>query len=263
MPNVKKILTVVVSAALAVVGTVLLIPKADAVVGGREAAQPYPWLVNLTLSVPDEGDMHVCGATLISDRWAVTGGHCVTGLPAELMVVRVGSNDRTKGGEVRKVRRLVPHPSFFQSPDGKKVVADIGLVELDAPVKAQPIRIARTAPAPGTPTRIIGWGATCAEEVPACDENPVLVRELNTRISPARACKDIARASELCTGGKGAGACHGDSGGPQVRATGPGRWELVGLTSRLADHQTTCATVPSIYTSTAAYARWIARTIKQ
>src|SRR4051812_3369041 len=127
-------MTAVVAAALVVVGTVLLIPDADAVVGGRESAQPYPWLVNLTLAVPDEGDMHVCGASLISDRWAVTGGHCVSGLPAELMVARIGSNDRTSGGEVRKVRRLVPHPSFFQSPDGKKVVADIGLVEFDAPV---------------------------------------------------------------------------------------------------------------------------------
>jgi hypothetical protein len=45
LPNVKKILTVVVAAALAVVGTVLLIPKADAVVGGREAARRFRTMV--------------------------------------------------------------------------------------------------------------------------------------------------------------------------------------------------------------------------
>jgi snapalysin len=63
---------------------------------------------------------------------------------------------------------------------------------------------------------------------------------------------------EICTNNPGgnAGACYGDSGGPQVRRVS-GRWMLVGATSRSGNGSPTCATGPSIYGDLPAIRTWI------
>jgi secreted trypsin-like serine protease len=241
-----------------------LAPGADAVVGGRQARDAYPWLVNLSMSGVPDNESHVCGASMLTDRWAVTAAHCVDFPDDEIddLVARVGSRDRLRGGEVRHVARAVRHPEFHRDADGAGVRADIALIELSAPVDVRPVRIG-PATGPGMRTRIAGWGNTCSDPVPACDEFPVQLRELDAVVTNPDACSRMNRATELCTDYpvRGTGACSGDSGGPQVVAGGYNRWELVGVTSRTGNGENTCGDGPTIYTSARAFAGWINDTI--
>lgn len=235
-------------------------PSANAIVGGAVAEQPYPWMVNLAAGPEDA--WHLCGASMVTDRWAVTAAHCVTDVEVSDPLARVGSNDRTRGGQERRLSRIVVHPAYKEGSNGP-TFADLALVELDAPVDTAPVAIARTAPAPGTRARLLGWGNTCREATPACSRNPVPLHQLDTQVNAPGDCRPgtLDPATELCVGDlSGAtGGCQGDSGGPQVVPAGYGRWLLTGVTSR--DGGVTVDCNLGIYTSVATYADWIDDTV--
>jgi len=216
------------------------------IVGGSNADRSYPFMVSL-----QDGGSHFCGGSLIRADWVLTAAHCVAGAPPGLVTARIGSTDYTQGGEFAQADAIVAHPGF----DGTSG-DDIALVHLSAPVGAAPIPIAPSAPV-GTASRLLGWGQTCP--VPGGCGAPRILQQLDTRVLPAGSCLGIDAAVELCTDSpSGAGACYGDSGGPQLVATGGG-WELIGVTSRSGNGSSTCATGPSIYTNATAYASWIAQ----
>ncbi|MBB3050624.1 secreted trypsin-like serine protease [Prauserella isguenensis] len=263
----------VVSAVAACLATVVA-PTASAsvqpdLVGGTPAGETYPFMASLQ----DRGE-HVCGAALLRPEWLVTAAHCVQGAGGEaqdpaVLRARIGSTDRTKGGEVADAAEVVVHPSY-QYPGS---TGDLALVRLSAPVSAQPVEIAGAdAPSdaaapegpaptePGTPTRLLGWGQTCPEN--GCGEAPVTLQQVDTQVVDGERCAaGFDAASEVCTGNPdGAGACYGDSGGPQLVRAGE-RWRLVGMSSRSGNNKPVCGTSPSIYTSATAYAPWIDATV--
>ncbi|GAA4856899.1 serine protease [Saccharopolyspora cebuensis] len=207
------------------------------IVGGHDATEEYSFVVSL-----QQQGQHACGGSLIAEDRVVTAAHCVGGSG---YTVRVGSNDHTSGGEEAGVASIRTHPT-----------GDIAVLTLDRPVSATPIPIADDSGDPGTATRIIGWGQTCAE--PGCGPAPRTLQELDTQVVPDADCLGIDGANEICTDNPGgdSGACYGDSGGPQIKGT-PGNWELIGATSRAGNENPTCATGPSIYADVVAYADWI------
>lgn len=200
------------------------------VVNGRPATENYPFMVYVS----------GCTGSLIKANWAVTAKHCSS--PSS---VRVGSINRTSGGTVVSVTRVVNHPT-----------SDVKLLQLGSSVSYAPAPIPTTSGAVGTATRIIGWGQTCPQR--GCGSAPTIANELDTSIVADSRCLGIDAANEICTNNTNgnAGACYGDSGGPQVRLVN-GRWNLIGATSRAGNYNPTCATAPSIYSDLSAIRSWI------
>lgn len=243
--------------ALLTILTFVVVPGTAAagpgVVGGVDADQPYPFTVSLHTA---DGKLFCAGA-LIAPSWVVTAAHCAFGRVPSAVSARVGTNSPGEGGEAGPLAAMVVHPAFnLQSPAG-----DIALLRLATPVAAAPIGLAAVA-APGTATRILGWGQTCPSV--DCGRLPAVLQQLDTHLVDGAKCTSVFDGTtELCTenpGGK-SGACFGDSGGPQVVRDGEG-WLLVGVTSRPGNGDPVCATAPSIYTSVVAYAPWIAEKTK-
>lgn len=188
---------------------------------------------------------HFCGASVVHPNWAVTARHCVAGTSPSTMRLRVGSNNRTSGGVIVNVTSVATHPSYD--------LAVIGLTTV--PAAYQPVVIAAASGPVGTFTRIMGWGQTCPS--PGGCGAPVQLQQLNTSIVADSSCGGIFAAVEICTSNPGgtAGACYGDSGGPQVKTVG-GAWQLIGATSR-SGGGSTCALNPSIYVDVPALRPWI------
>lgn len=214
------------------------------VVGGSPAPA-YSFMASLQ----NLSGSHFCGASVVHANWAVTARHCVLGSSPSSIKVRVGSNDRTTGGQLVNVTSIATHPSYD--------IAVIGLTTVNA--LYPPIVIAASSGATGTPTRIMGWGQTCPSPN-GCGAAPIQLQQLNTSIVADGGCTGIYAAQEICTSNPGgvAGACYGDSGGPQVKTVG-GAWQLVGATSR-SGGGSTCAVAPSIYVDVPYFRSWIQST---
>jgi len=237
---------------VAAAATVALATPAAAIVGGADATQTYGFMA----SMQTKTGAQQCGASLIAAQWLVTAGHCVT--DAETLGVedpsqyqfRIGSVNRTRGGEPAVADRFIRHEGWDNSLHN-----DIALVHLTKPVHARPIA-SGAAPPTGTKIRELGWGSTCLRH--GCD-SPVTLQQLDTTTAPAAECTlpDFNSTRQLCSDNKGGtvNACYGDSGGPAVVAA-YGRWLLVGAASH--GQSDPCVARAGIFTSVPFYSGWIA-----
>jgi secreted trypsin-like serine protease len=219
------------------------------IIGGTEADEPYPFMVSLQT----RSSQHFCGGSLLSAEWILTAAHCVQGKQPEAVSARIGSHDRTQGGELKQAAEIVTHPDY--DPDGAG--GDVALVRLSEPAESAPVPVA-PATEVGMPARLLGWGQTCPTI--GCGDSPVILQQLDTTLVEGELCTAAFDAKvELCVDNAGgdAGSCYGDSGGPALHRTEEGRWEVLGITSRPGNGDPTCATGPSIYTSAPAYSAWI------
>jgi Trypsin len=180
----------VIATLAALTVSVVTAAPASAVIGGQTATDSYSWIVDLG----HQDDGHGCGGGLIAPEWVVTAAHCLaTVQPGD--EVRIGSNDRTAGGE------LIAVSSTFQPAAG-----DIGLIELAAPAADVPLH---TGPMPvGGPIRLLGWGMD-ADTDPT---SPRLLKQLDTEVLGQCGADD-----EICVKvSTTATVCHGDSGTPAL-----------------------------------------------
>lgn len=245
------------------------------IVGGQPADQTYAFMTALMWEAKGDPDAFHCGGALIAKDWVVTAAHCVTTPkgtsggydtrnPADLHV-RVGSNDRTTGGHVAKLDKIVVHPGYrayedHTSPD------DVALMHLASAVPETPVKVTPGPTAPGTAVREIGWGYTVDDG----DTLPTGLRQLDTKIIPPSTKKCQVdekgdgswgiRAGDLCADNPEGvrGPCNGDSGSPLLRKVA-GRWTVAGVDSRGVSD--VCGGAPDIYTGLHEHRDWIARTV--
>jgi len=231
------------------------------IVGGEDAkVGEFPWQASLQLAL-----MHTCGASLISDRWLVTAGHCVfgTGKLSLAFTVVLGAHDKTtqfKGDPTRHIiKRIIVHPHYDWRKGKVTQPGDIALIELKTPAKLKdkylankyikPIRLADEGEDfSNMQCTISGWGLTKGGSI----FSPNTLQKLRVRVTQ----HSKYRKTHITVYGLNgrSTACNGDSGGP-LACYKNGVWKLAGAFSYMSKD---C--LPghgSTYTSIPYYRRWI------
>ncbi|KAM3872280.1 suppressor of tumorigenicity 14 protein homolog [Diretmus argenteus] len=238
--------------------------RSSRIVGGQMSREgEWPWQVSLHI----RGTGHVCGASVLSNRWLVTAAHCVQDSAkqkysrADLWEAMLGLHVQSQNNKwtvKRNVKQIIPHPAYnHQTYDN-----DIALMELDSNITLNqniwPICLPTATydfPA-GKAAWITGWGVTREGGFPAS-----ILQKAEVRIINSTVCNSLMQGEVtdrmLCAGvlKGGVDACQGDSGGP-LSVTGPsGRVFLAGVVS-WGDG---CARrkKPGIYTRVTKYRSWI------
>lgn len=131
-------------------------PQLDGyIVGGQQVdIADYPYQVSL------QTWSHICGGSIISERWILTAGHCTSF--ASGLRVRVASTRHASGGLLHKVQRIVQHEKY----DSWVIDYDFALLELEEPLElgdlVKPIALPEQddAVADGAEAVVTGWGNT-------------------------------------------------------------------------------------------------------
>ncbi|XP_070821939.1 suppressor of tumorigenicity 14 protein homolog isoform X2 [Chaetodon trifascialis] len=212
--------------------------KLNRIVGGQNAELgEWPWQVSLHFLT----NGHVCGASIISERWLLSASHCfVTSNPANHVPSNwqtySGMQDQYKQGGVqrRPLKRIISHPDYNQMTFDY----DIALLELSEPLEftntIQPICLPSSShvfPA-GMSCWVTGWGAL-REGGRAAQ----LLQKASVKIINDTVCNIVTEGQVtsrmLCSGflAGGVDACQGDSGGPLACFEESGKWFQAGIVS--------------------------------
>ncbi|XP_068749489.1 chymotrypsinogen B-like [Montipora capricornis] len=191
----------------------------------------WPWVLSIKVL-----GQHSCGASLISDEWAVTAAHCFffpndpMNRMVNLQTIDVVAGTKSTagfGGVAYKVASVFIHPQYIPNLKPPSPF-DIALIRLAGKVLNIP---PACLPAMGSPITsnlcgIAGWGhATTPIKL-----SPPVLQETLLPIQEPFKCHNIDPVIQLCAGGGGQSACTGDSGGPLL-CFDNGIWVLEGITS--------------------------------
>jgi len=210
----------------------------DKIVGGVEAIRgDWPWSCSLRAN-----GRHICGGSLINNKWIITAAHCVT--VASLATYRLvcGLHDRLiddKWTQTFTPIKVVPHPNY----NSRLIQNDIALFELSGDGATfddyvSPVCIpddgqdydGKTSIATGWGTLFSGGSVSpvhmeVAMPILSDDDCKKKFGGTNNMLDPK---------TQVCAGISGANldTCQGDSGGPLVvKHDDDNKWYLIGLTS--------------------------------
>nr|XP_023656204.1 suppressor of tumorigenicity 14 protein-like [Paramormyrops kingsleyae] len=238
--------------------------KSSRIVGGQAAVEgEWPWQVSL--HIKNVG--HVCGASVINNRWLVTAAHCVQD-DKEIKYSQPQHWEAYLGlhiqGKItdktakRNLKRIIPHPYYNEYTYDN----DIALMELDSPVTLTQSIWPICLPSEthefevGSSVWITGWGATREGGSSATTLQKAEVRIINQTVCNQLMSNQIT-SRMLCAGvlSGGVDACQGDSGGPMSAYGANRRLFLAGVVS-WGDG---CARrdKPGIYTRVTKFRSWI------
>ncbi|GIY61334.1 plasma kallikrein [Caerostris darwini] len=245
--------------------------RGNKIVGGRNAlVGEFPWQLSLQMRPFPiiTKYQHICGASILNSQWAVTAAHCIAGGYLTAYRVQAGSMNITKRA-TPSTHMAIP----FVHEGYKPMISlqnDIALLRLTTPIEMESSEgmvngvclpskeMADNTTGTGT---VSGWGTTSqggslSESLQAVDV-PILSDDQ---------CKDVYKDSYestmMCAGYEEGGqdSCQGDSGGPFVHRSSDGVATLIGIVSW--GYGCAQPKYPGVYTETAHFLDWIARTMK-
>jgi len=195
-------------------------PQVGHIVGGVPAnVGDFPYIVSLQRT---SGGSHFCGGSLLNANTVLTAGHCGVNQNAASLQIRVGSLDRTTGGVVSKVSKIIVHPKFSSST----LDSDVSIFKLVTPIPANgtigyaTLPVAGSDPVAGELTTTAGWGTTSSgggtlpTKLLKVDVPIVSRAECTTDYTGFQPVTDTMICAAFPEGGKD--SCQGDSGGPIV-----------------------------------------------
>ncbi|XP_053688523.1 trypsin-7-like [Sabethes cyaneus] len=189
-------------------------PQGGRIVGGVDARiQDFPYQLSLIRS-----GSHVCGASVISDRWALSAAHCTYPVPElSSVALRGGSNNRLEGGVLFEVDRIENHPSFEDSSLKRDVSLLRSTTDFIGPhIVAVGLPSVDTYFPAGTRAVVSGWGLTSS-----LGTLSVILQRALIPIIDQTYCRSLwpsgwVTEDMICASELGRDACNGDSGGPLV-----------------------------------------------
>uniref|UniRef100_H0ZK80 Transmembrane serine protease 6 n=1 Tax=Taeniopygia guttata TaxID=59729 RepID=H0ZK80_TAEGU len=206
------------------------------IVGGMNSVEgEWPWQASLQVR-----GRHICGGTLIADRWVVSAAHCFQDerlASPFIWTVYLGKYLQNATGHTEvsfKVIHLFLHPYYEEDSHDY----DVALLQLDHPVIISPLiqPICLPPPShifePGLLCWSTGWGA-----LKEGGHISNVLQKVDVQLIQQNICSEAYHYTitprMLCAGyyqGK-KDACQGDSGGPLACKEPSGRWFLAGLVS--------------------------------
>lgn len=262
-------------------GTTPIKPSLEAfIIGGVEArANSIPWQISLSGTFRNFDEGHICGGSIISERYIISAAHCffpAGGMygrewpPKMTYYIRAGihSLKKKKYAPAQKieVEEVIVHEGY-EPQDGMR--DDIALLKLKKPLKfskqVQPICLppAKHSWSEKQSYLVTGWGAFGANKDFPDRLRQVIVPHFNNKKCGKQpnygggAIHDKVICAGYDKGGKD--ACEGDSGGPLATLLDD-KWTLAGVVSWGVG----CggAHSPGVYTNTAMYIDWIHKHMK-
>ncbi|TOF86826.1 peptidase S1, partial [Vibrio parahaemolyticus] len=232
------------------------------IVGGTDA-EPGEFPYQLSFQETFLGfSFHFCGASIYSEKWAITAGHCVYGdnynNPSGLQVVAgeldLSRNDGTE--QYSSVSRIILHDGF----DYDLLTNDIALLELAQPLEFNenvgPVTLPEQGHQATGDSVITGWG-TLTEG----GSTPDVLQKVTIPIVSDEECRNDYSADDvydymICAGVPEGGkdSCQGDSGGPMV-ASDTGSPYLAGIVSW--GYGCARPNRPGVYTEVAYFVDWV------
>lgn len=238
------------------------------IVGGSDStAHDWPWQISLQFQGSTGGYGHICGASLISENYALTAAHCVshdtTVSKYRLLLGEQDFNVNTGTEQTITISSILMHPQYSESSGG--FPNDIAILRLSTPATLN--EYVKVAPLPSSTTTSFYNGRTCFitgwGRLTGGGSLPNVLQEAQTTVISHSNCRSalgltgllyLQEGPHVCVYTGSNGACNGDSGGPLVCDVN-GVWELVGATSW--GLQNCPISSPTVYTRVSNYLSWI------
>ncbi|XP_042627707.1 suppressor of tumorigenicity 14 protein homolog [Cyprinus carpio] len=237
--------------------------KHNRIVGGQNAdVGEWPWQVSLHFQTSG----HVCGASIISNKWLLSAAHCFIQPDSAYKITSnwltySGLRDQNiQDGSVQKrtLKNIITHPNY----DSMTNDYDISLLELSDPLNftntAHPICLPASTHvfSAGSACFVTGWG-TLREGGSVAQ----ILQKAEVKVINDTVCNMVTEGQVtsrmMCSGylTGGVDACQGDSGGPLVCRSDVGKWFQAGIVSWGEG----CArrNKPGVYTRVTKLREWI------
>ncbi|XP_044265432.1 ovochymase-1-like [Tribolium madens] len=235
--------------------------KGTRIIGGHETGiNEYPSMAAMV----DRWTFDAfCGASIISDRYALTAAHCILRKTPEDFALLVGDHNMTSGDDtpyaaVYKISNMISHPNYDQNTQ----VNDLAVLQTEKPIEFSlfvgpvclPFRYTSVTFLSQT-VIALGWGfidvaGPKSDTLQEVDLTVVSTEECNATITD-----NPVTYRQICTYAPNKDACQSDSGGPILwQDPNTRRLQLLGIIS----YGIGCATSrPGVNTRVTSYLRWI------